>query len=260
MLSRRKAIEKYEQYLGQINQSKVYLNYMKVLFKHLNNNKLTLFSLSKEQLLTFLQKYSINSKNLFLKAIKSYCDYFNVKTQLTEIKNIRPDTKIQDYPAVAEINNILPEFEDKEKVIVDFLMATGLRANEFLKMKRGDIDLNKGIAKVVFGKGRKQRLIAFPQSVAKEVSRLFDQEPESINAFNYSLGKLRGLCKKMTEKLQVKITPHSLRHVMAKNLYHKGLDLVSVSRLLGHSNISTTQIYLNETSEKVIEHYNEVMG
>ncbi|MFA5093472.1 MAG: site-specific integrase [Candidatus Omnitrophota bacterium] len=258
MLSRRKAIEKYEQYLEQINQSKAYLNYIKVLFKYLNKNKLTLFELTEEQLLVFLSRYSINSKNLFLKAIKSYCNYFNIKTQLTKIKSIRPDVKIKDYPSESEIKAISYNLKPKEKLILDFLTETMLRKAELLHLKQSDFNFEKRTCKVK-GKGRKERIVCFSPSVANEVKRLFAQEPERTNAFNYSVGKLRGLCKRITEKLQTKVTPHSCRHIGAINLYHKGLDLITISRLLGHSNISTTQIYLNETSEKVIEHYNAVM-
>ena len=259
MLTRRKAILKFEKYLEQINQSKTYLNYIKILFKFLNQNNLTLSTLSKEQLLIFLQGYSINTKNLFLKAIKSYCSCFEIKTPLLEIKTIRPNVKIKEYPTDIELkNNVLPKLTDKERAIIDFLVATGLRKNEFLTLLRNQIDIEKRIAKVN-GKGRKERIVVFPQSVADEVKALFDKEPEKENSFNITSAKLRGMCKKITQELQVKVTPHSLRHIFALSVYKKGLDLVSISRLLGHTSISTTQIYLNQTDEEVQKNYNAVM-
>jgi|GEM_PF-3660353 len=268
MLTRKRALEKFEKYLEQRNQSKTYFPYIKILFNYLNRNKQTLFGLTEEQLFCFLEKYSINTKNLFLKALKKYFICFSIKTSLAtaliskEIKLIKPDIRLKDYPDELEIKNkVYPKLKEREHIIADFLIATGLRKSEFLALSRRDqIDLNRRIVKVL-GKGRKERIVAFPQSVSDEIKRLFAQEPQiKPNVFNYTLGKLRGLCKKMTQELQVKVTPHSLRHIFALSCYKKGLPLVSLSHLLGHSNLETTRIYLNETNEQVVANYNAMKG
>jgi integrase len=266
MLTRRRALKKFEQYLLQRNLSKTYIPYIKILFNNLNQNKISLFDLTEAELFSFLSRYEINTKNLFIKALKKYAICFNIKTPLTialfnkDIKLIKPSVKIKDYPTEDEIRNkILPKLSDKERVVIGFLLATGLRKKEFITLTRDRIDLAKKIA-VVWGKGRKERAVTFSKSIADEVSKLFNQEPECKNAFNFSIGKLRGLCKRITRELQMKITPHSYRHTFAISCYNKGLDLKTISELLGHESVDTTMIYLNEKNERAIERYHSVMG
>ena len=266
MLTRREPLLKYEVMLAQRNQSRAYLPYLKILFDYLNSHNLLLVDLTEKQFFDFVAKYAISTKNLFMKSIKSYARFYNLSSPfLDKIKNkdiplIRPDIKIKDYPTEEELNSVLPKLTEKERIITRFLIATGLRAQEFLQLKRGDIDTDKMIVKVLFGKGRKQRKVTFTQSVAEKVKQFFREETEGKNAFDYSVGDLRGLCKRLTKSLQTKVTPHSLRHSFALSCYKKGLDLVSISHLLGHSSISTSQIYLNETDDKVIENYHNIMG
>jgi site-specific recombinase XerD len=266
MLTRKKALLKFEQYLEQRNLSQVYLVYIKLLFKHLNENKINLFDLTEQQLFSFLAKYSINTKNLYLKALKKYSICFNIRTPLAvallnkDIKLIRPDVKIREYPNESELSNkVIPKLKEKERIILDFLIATGLRKSELLSLHRSGIDLDRCIAKVD-GKGRKQRIVVFPKPVSEEVKALFNREKqEKENAFNYTYGRLRGLCKKITQETKVRMSPHSLRHVFAVSLRRRGLDVVSISHLLGHSNLETTRIYLNETNEQIVANYNAVM-
>lgn len=266
MLTRRKAIKKFEQYLLERNLGNTYLIYIKLLFKHLNEHKINLFELTEEQLFAFLAKYSINTKNLYLKAIKKYAICFNIKTPLTvallnkDIKLIKPNVKIRDYPSELVLENtVYPRLTEKERAIIRFLVATGCRKNELFTLHRNKIDLVRCIAKV-WGKGNKERVVCFSQAVAEDIKKLFKKEPiEKKNAFNTTSGRLRGMCRKITQELQVKTSPHSLRHVFAISLRRRGLDVVSISHLLGHSNLETTRIYLNETDEQVIENYQAVM-
>lgn len=268
MLMRRKAIAKFEIYLNQRNLSQTYVSYIKIFFKYLNKNKLLLFDLTEEQLFTFLSRYKINTKNLFLKSLKKYFICFSIKTPLAiallnkEISLIKTDITIKDYPNYEEVQKIFPYLKPKQRIIAEFLIATAIRKGEFDSLTRDNIDLARRIVKV-YGKGRKERKVYITEQLANEMRNLFAQEPQQTNKnpFNFSLGNLNGLCRKLTQLTQArqKITPHSLRHIGALRLYHKGIDLVSLSRLLGHTDLKTSQIYINSGDEKVQEAFNAVM-
>jgi len=262
MLSRRKALLKYENYLRQTNQSECYLNTIKVLFKYLNNNHLILTYLTKEQFLNFLEGYAIETKNAFIKAVKSYCDYFGIANKdLTEMDTIRPDVKIpKEYPSLKEIEDkVVPFLKSDEKAILHFLTATGLRKNEFEKLTKNDIDLDNLRARILYGKGRRQRYVNYSREVARELRLLINSNPQEYG-LGYSIGKLRGLCQRASRGLQQRITPHSLRHIFALSAYEKGLDIASISRQLGHSSIKTTMIYLGITERETAEKYHRIMG
>lgn len=260
---------KYKLFLSQTNKSRAYLPYLKILFEYLDSHNLRLEDLTYEQFLGFVSErdYKPETKNLYLKAIKSYAKFSNLsspfldKLKSKEIGFFKTHRELKDYPTYEEIKAIYPQLTEKEKAVIEFFIASGARKNEFLQMKRIDIDLNRRVAKLLHCKGGKPRYVAFSQSVADEIKELFIKEPEITNAFNFGAGCLRGLCRKIAKGLQREVKIHALRHIAARNMFSRGLDVVSVSHILGHSSIkTTTEVYLAETDEKVINKYHSVMG
>ena len=153
----------------------------------------------------------------------------------------------------------------RDKAMLELLYASGMRASELVSLNLNDVD-TEGCYVRCFGKGNKERLVPiYPQAAQsvkvylKEVRPLWVHNDEERALFLNQRGdrltrqglwqilkayaKLAGLDKK--------VTPHTLRHSFATHMLSGGADLRSVQELLGHANISTTQIYTHLTSEHI---------
>jgi len=165
--------------------------------------------------------------------------------------------------------NIIPEkgFKGKrDRALIELLYSSGLRVSEIINLKINEIDLKNGYLKC-FGKGSKERIVPFG-SFAKDllIEYIEERDKNNINSdllFVTKKGKkivrqeinniLNRYAKK--SKLKKKIHPHMLRHSFATHLLERGADLRSVQELLGHVDISTTQIYTHLTKEHLREVY-----
>ncbi|MCC6054565.1 MAG: tyrosine-type recombinase/integrase [Thermosphaera sp.] len=153
----------------------------------------------------------------------------------------------------------------RDKLILQLLLTTGLRSRELLELRVEDIDLNKGVIRVRAAKYGKERLITAPREVFEALDawiKLNNLKPKD-KLFNISYQALYKRLKKLAVKAGIdpaKIRPHILRHTFATMALRKGLSLPSLQRLLGHSDIRTTQVYLHMTIEDVKREYEEKMG
>ena len=173
---------------------------------------------------------------------------------------------------VDEIDRILAEIpldtEDglRDRAIFELLFSTGLRISELTGLNRDDVNLTRREF-MVRGKGQKDRPVFISQSAADAVQDYLDERKDKLpalflnNSRNQPMvgtsGDYRRLTPRSIERIINKyvraagitkhVTPHTLRHSFATNLLMNGADLRSVQSLLGHSNISTTQIYTHVT-------------
>ena len=148
--------------------------------------------------------------------------------------------------------------------MLELLYATGMRVSELTNLKFSDIDLTRSIVKVL-GKGSKERLIPFGES-ANEYTKIYldNRSQRGINrSIQYIFISTRG--SKITREAfwhRIKlysrninaaknIAPHTLRHAFATHLLNRGADLRSVQLLLGHSDLSTTQIYTHIAKQRL---------
>ena len=162
-------------------------------------------------------------------------------------------------------------FSYRNKAIIELMYATGLRVSELVNLKVNDIDLNMALLKTL-GKGSKERIIPLGD-YALNYLKLYINEYRSLlikkNLNDYLFlnnhgNKLtrQGLFK-MLDKLaneqgiKTEISPHTLRHSFATHLLNGGADLRSIQELLGHSDISTTQIYMHVSNQKLNEDYHK---
>lgn len=161
-------------------------------------------------------------------------------------------------------NQEKPENTARNNAIMELLYGSGLRSSELLGLKIGDLDLSGGQVKVT-GKGSKQRIVPLTR--------------ESIDALNkYTLGRTNdeivflGARGKPLNRRQLqrivqtrirsahyggKASPHVLRHSFATHLLDRGADLKAVKELLGHANLSTTQIYTHITTDRLKKVYQQ---
>ena len=153
----------------------------------------------------------------------------------------------------------------RDRAMLELLYATGLRVSELVPLKRDQLNTQAGVIQVV-GKGSKERLIPVGETalhwlekyLAEGRMRLLKGRPSGI-LFPSRLGRVMSrqafwlLIRKYSDVAQVRdgYSPHSLRHAFATHLLNHGADLRAVQSLLGHSDLSTTQIYTHIARERL---------
>ena len=159
-------------------------------------------------------------------------------------------------------------------VVVTLMLDTGLRVSEVCNLNYGDIDIEDRSAKVIGGKGDKDRLVLFTKRSLDRInawlpvrsSRIkFEDSPLLLNSAGRRL-QPRGV-QRLMDNLAIeaglpkgKLTPHVLRHNFATGLLERGADLVSIQKLLGHSSIATTRVYLEISDQTLREVYNRAQS
>jgi len=152
----------------------------------------------------------------------------------------------------------------RDRAILETLYSTGIRSAELLSLNIDDIDFISGIVKVK-GKGKKERIVPIGRIALDSIKKYISRCPFSVKKalFLNKEGRrlsdrfLRMLVKKYLRKcaLHKNVSVHSLRHSFATHLLNRGADLRSVQELLGHKDLSTTQIYTHLTTEKIKQLY-----
>ncbi len=152
--------------------------------------------------------------------------------------------------------------ERRDKAMIEILYATGMRISELVNLKLTDLDFNRSVLKV-FGKGSKERLVPYGEKAAEALHiYLRDRkrsDSKSVFLSNRGSQITRGAFWQRIkiyikrENLKSSISPHTLRHAFATHLLNRGADLRSVQILLGHSDLSTTQIYTHIAKQRLGE-------
>lgn len=153
----------------------------------------------------------------------------------------------------------------RDRAIFETMYSAGIRVSELVGMSQEDVDLISNSVKV-FGKGKKERIVPIGQKAVEAISAYLGTRPFKSEAvfLNSSGGRLsarsvRNIINKhiKTAAIRQKVHPHMFRHSFATHLLDRGADLRSVQELLGHVNLSTTQIYTHLTTEKLKSVYNK---
>jgi integrase/recombinase XerC len=180
------------------------------------------------------------------------------------LRNPRPDRKLPHFLATDEIGKLLvapPATTPqgiRDRAILETMYSAGLRVSEAVGMNDGDLDLAEGIIRVR-GKGRRERLAPLGSFAAKALRRwlklrtLSPKEPAGplVPVFTNKFGcrlTTRSVHRLLLKHLKstgldLRTTPHTLRHSFATHLLDRGADIRSVQELLGHKSLVTTQIY-----------------
>ena len=189
----------------------------------------------------------------------------------------RREKRLPEFMYPKEINALLTmpdlstELGIRDQAILELLYSSGLRLNEVVSLKLEDLDLSRGYLRVM-GKGSKERLVPLGGVAHRILVRYLKEVRPNLlrkaypslksenNVFlNYQGTRLSGrsiqrLVVKYIKKLgclKKKITPHTFRHTFATHLLENGADLRVVQELLGHVDLSTTQIYTHLTKERI---------
>ena len=227
------------------------------------------------QYVSFLFKQGLKSSsvNRKISTIKSFYIYLIKKKIITfspveDISMPKKETYLPVSMSEIEVEKLLNSpklnihIERRDKAMIEMLYATGMRISELVNLKLTDID-NKRLVVKVLGKGQKERLIPYGEEAADALnSYLNDREKSNIKETflsNRGTKITRGAFWNRIkiylnrENLKITISPHTLRHAFATHLLNRGADLRSVQILLGHSDLSTTQIYTHIAKQRLGE-------
>lgn len=262
-----------------------YQNDLRKLLRHSVEAKKGLLTLDRTDIVNLmaeLKDSGANSSSIsrMVSAIRGFYR-FALTENLTKIDptahldNYKPWQTLPKFLNQGEIEALLrqPELETdqglRDRAMLETLYATGLRVSELVKLRMSDIDLDSGVL-TCFGKGSKQRKVPLGRSAISFLKRYFPARLRLLNGKQSDLLFIDPNGKEITRQKFWKlikhygdaagidyITPHLLRHSFATVLLANGADLRSVQMMLGHSDISTTQIYTHVTNDQLKTTYKQ---
>jgi integrase/recombinase XerD len=219
----------------------------------------------KEFLAHKMSDHSLSNASISL--IKASLKFFYTDMlgkDLSLIKTTKATKKLPVLLSRKEINDLIDNTKNlKHKLLIECLYSTGLRLSECINLRYSDIDLNDGIGWVRMGKGGKDRIFIVSDLFKKDL--LEYKENKKIKSLDYNdyIFSVNG--RKMTPRsiqkaikisatragIRKEVHVHTLRHSFATHLLENGVDIRKIQKLLGHSNLQTTQIYTQVSSEEI---------
>lgn len=224
------------------------------------------------------EELSLITQSYHLIALRGFLTYLS-RRNITSLaadkiilpKTIRKQVTFLQYDEVVRMINQIPTDAEaglRDRAIVELLFSSGLRVSELVNLNRDHINLSRREF-MVRGKGQKDRPVFISKSAAEHVSSYLDVRTDSLPALflSYSRrnaapnlsGDYRRLSARSIQRMISQyarlagitkhVSPHTMRHSFATDLLMNGADLRSVQSLLGHSNISTTQVYTHVTDQ-----------
>ena len=180
-------------------------------------------------------------------------------------KKLPSTLNIEEVAAILNAPNARDPMEIRDKASLELMYATGMRVSELVHLKIDDINMEVGFAKC-FGKGSKERIVPFGRKAKESLVRYLEKSRPRFLKKNVSnflfLTRLNKQMSRQTfwkiikryvkiARIKKKVTPHSLRHSFATHILERGADLRIVQEMLGHADISTTQIYTHVSKDRL---------
>ena len=262
------------------------LKYLEIYLDH--HGKANIDHLSEEEIQAYLDELKEENKSAAtisrtLAAIRAFYQYLvkEKKLQDNPAKRIalpKIEKKVPRILSQEQINSLLdqPNRKDtkgiRDRAMLELLYATGIRVSELISLKVSDINLQQGY--IMCRDAQKERTIPIGKAAVSalqaylgEVRHILIRDSSDLTLFvncnGYPMTR-QGFWKILktyahAAKISEEITPHMLRHSFAAHLVQNGVNLKSVQQMLGHSDISTTQVYmhLNKETEELIDVYQQ---
>lgn len=269
---------KTEKKLGD-NTINSYMLDLEDFFKTFNGS---IESCTKKDILTYISSINgleVNTVNRHISSLKSFFNYLVDESiikvsPMEEVSSLKKTKKLPKYLSISEVNKLLniplnSEFDYRNKAMLELMYATGLRVSELVSIEYSNIDFENSIIRIN-GKGKKERIIPLGEVASYYLkvylsdyrSKLLKRntynqvflnnhgKPITRQGFNYILENIRELTG-----IEKEITPHVLRHSFATHLLEGGADIRSIQEMLGHENISTTNIYTEVVNDVLRSNY-----
>lgn len=283
-------LEKYQIYLLTVRQKEeetTVSSYIEDIYKYLEymeNNKIkTALDIEYHDITKYLKyldnnNYETSSIIRKIVSIKLFHKYLSLEYKIKDIssKIINPKLrrKLPNILTIEEVDNLLDiklntPFDYRNKAMLELMYSSGLRVSELVDLKLNNIDLDNGYVRCL-GKGKKERIIPIGE-IAIEYLKIYINEYRNSmkkgyyteNVFLNNHGKnitrqgffliIKNIAKE--KNINKNITPHMLRHSFATHLLNNGANLRTIQEMLGHSSITTTQIYTNVSNDIIKENY-----
>ena len=252
----------------------------------LSSVKKDFVSFSRADIIDFLERlrekdYSVSSICRFISSIKGLCKYLIVENVIKDnpSENLQSPKRWERLPkslSISEVRSLLETnlspnqyrpITVRDHVMFELLYSSGLRVSELVSLKLDDINLESGFLRVL-GKGSKERIVPVNVRAMERIKRYINQQRPDIlknRRSSYLFVTRRGrpmtrqrfwqTTKTISRRLGIKLSPHIMRHSFATHLLEGGADLRSLQKMLGHSDISTTQIYTKVTTDRIKKVY-----
>jgi len=264
------------------NTVKTYENSIEKLIKFIGNKDILKLKVEDiEKFIISLESLESSSIANIISALKTFYNYYiklgKIDSNPTDLIDMPKLVKrLPDYLTIDEVNLLLDvdvgdAFSARNKAILELLYSSGLRISELVNLELKSIDFDDCVIRV-FGKGSKERIVPMNDYAIEYLKDYIDNfRPLMIKneinnyVFLNNHGKImtrQGVFKMIKKECLLKginknISPHTLRHTFATHLLQNGADLRIIQEILGHSDISTTQIYTHITNDKLKNDYKE---
>ena len=239
--------------------------------------------LTKKDIQNIIQKIakteSLSSTSRYISTLISFYKFLEIYKYINHnpVSSINTPKRAKSLPKVLseeEVNKLLDinltnDFDYRNKAMLELMYSSGLRVSELVNLTVNDIDLTNSLVRI-FGKGSKERIIPINDYANESLNNyilyhrfnLFKKGENNYLFLNNHGTKMTRqgffkILKKIAQENNIKteLSPHTLRHSFATHLLKHGADLRSIQELLGHSDISATQIYTHISNEKLKENY-----
>lgn len=283
-------LEKYQIYLLTVKQKEeetTVSSYIEDIYKYLEymeNNKIkTALNIEYQDITKYLKyldnnNYKTSSIIRKIVSIKLFHKYLSLEYKIKDVssKIINPKLrrKLPNILTIEEVDNLLDiklntPFDYRNKAMLELMYSSGLRVSELVDLKLNNIDLDNGYVRCL-GKGKKERIIPIGEIAIEYLKKYINEYRNSMkkgyyteNVFLNNHGKnitrqgffliIKNIAKE--KNIDKNITPHMLRHSFATHLLNNGANLRTIQEMLGHSSITTTQIYTNVSNDIIKENY-----
>ena len=208
-----------------------------------------------------LIEQSSSSIIVFLSALRfAYLNILNKDITLT-IKRPKRERKIPAVLTKEETKKLLDTLPTKKsKLMVSLIYASGFRVSELINLKVNDLNFEEMIGYVRQAKSKKDRIFNIPNFLLKKLKKQVEKQKELSQEYLFTgpKGKLterniQKIVRKAAKKAEInkEVHPHTLRHSFATHLLENGVDIRKIQELLGHADLSTTQIYTHISTEEL---------
>lgn len=217
--------------------------------------------------------YSVSTVCRYISSIKALFKYMLIENLREEdpSENIQTPKRWERLPKALSIDEVMELLDAgfagttalRDSAMLELLYSSGLRVSELVSLKTADIHFDAGFVKVL-GKGSKERVVPMNTRAVVKMKRYIGEERQGLSRKRgspYLFLTRRGgpmtrqrfwqTMKGLGKRLGIEISPHTVRHCFATHLLEGGADLRSVQKMLGHSDISTTQIYTKVTTDRI---------